>query len=87
MPASGHLLANGFRAGRTWLFDLTQPARPEVITSFACPARFQAHLARLTTRQMGTNPCLPPRFAPRVGTRRNLRIHKHFVSAATASAT
>jgi hypothetical protein len=28
MPANGHLLANGFRAGRTWLFDLTQPTRP-----------------------------------------------------------
>jgi hypothetical protein len=33
MP-DGHLLANGFRAGRTWLFDLTQPTRSEVITSF-----------------------------------------------------
>ena len=34
MPASGHLLANGFGAGRTWLFDLTQPLRPRVLTSF-----------------------------------------------------
>jgi hypothetical protein len=34
MPANGHLVANGFHAGRTWLFDLTQPERPEVITSF-----------------------------------------------------
>lgn len=34
MPASGHLLANGFHAGRTWLFDLTQPLRPTILTSF-----------------------------------------------------
>ena len=26
MPANGHLLANGFHAGRTWLFDLSKPA-------------------------------------------------------------
>jgi hypothetical protein len=40
MPANGHLLANGFRAGRTWLFDLTQPERPRVITSFGDLAGF-----------------------------------------------
>ena len=40
MPADGHLLANGFGAGRTWLFDLTQPTRPEVITSFGDLAGF-----------------------------------------------
>ena len=40
MPANGHLLANGFRAGRTWLFDLTEPTRPEVITSFGDLAGF-----------------------------------------------
>lgn len=34
MPADGHLLANGFHAGRTWLFDLTQPLQPKIITSF-----------------------------------------------------
>jgi len=34
MPAGGHLLANGFHAGRTWLFDLTQPLRPTILTSF-----------------------------------------------------
>jgi len=34
MPASGHLLANGFHAGRTWLFDLTQPLHPRIVTSF-----------------------------------------------------
>ena len=27
MPANGHLLANGFSAVRTWLFDLASPAR------------------------------------------------------------
>ncbi len=40
MPANGHLLANGFRAGRTWLFDLTEPTRPAVITSFGELAGF-----------------------------------------------
>ena len=34
MPASGHLLANGFHAGRTWLFDLSQPTRPRILASF-----------------------------------------------------
>ncbi|HEX8030362.1 MAG TPA: hypothetical protein VF491_17930 [Vicinamibacterales bacterium] len=34
MPANGHLLANGFHAGRTWLFDLTQPERPQILTAF-----------------------------------------------------
>jgi hypothetical protein len=34
MPASGHLLANGFGAGRTWLFDLTAPRTPRVLTTF-----------------------------------------------------
>jgi len=34
MSASGHLLANGFGAGKTWLFDLTEPDRPKILTSF-----------------------------------------------------
>jgi len=34
MPADGHLLANGFHAGKTWLFDLTKPEAPRIITSF-----------------------------------------------------
>jgi hypothetical protein len=34
MPANGHLLANGFHAGRTWLFDLTTPTQPKILTSF-----------------------------------------------------
>ncbi|MDP2054435.1 MAG: hypothetical protein Q8L75_12420, partial [Acidobacteriota bacterium] len=34
MPGNGHLLANGFGAGRTWLFDLTEPKAPKVLTSF-----------------------------------------------------
>lgn len=34
MPANGHLLANGFHARRTWLFDLSQPLRPRILTSF-----------------------------------------------------
>lgn len=40
MPASGHLLANGFHAGRTWLFDLTTPRAPRVLTSFGDLAGF-----------------------------------------------
>ena len=39
MPANGHLWRTAF-AGRTWLFDLTQPERPEVITSFGDLAGF-----------------------------------------------
>lgn len=34
MPANGHLLANGFHAGRTWLFDLSDPLHPTILTSF-----------------------------------------------------
>lgn len=34
MPVNGHLLANGFHAGRTWLFDLSQPLHPRILTSF-----------------------------------------------------
>lgn len=34
LSADGHLLANGFHAGRTWLFDLSQPLQPRVLTSF-----------------------------------------------------
>ena len=34
LSANGHLLANGFHAGRTWLFDLTAPAAPKIMTSF-----------------------------------------------------
>lgn len=40
MPANGHLLANGFHAGRTWLFDLTKPLQPRVLTSFGDVAGF-----------------------------------------------
>jgi hypothetical protein len=40
MPANGHLLANGFHAGRTWLFDLTQPLEPRILTSFGDLAGF-----------------------------------------------
>ena len=34
MPASGHLLANGFHAGRSYLFDLTRPTRPRLLKAF-----------------------------------------------------
>jgi hypothetical protein len=40
MPANGHLLANGFHAGRTWLFDLSQPRQPRVLTSVGDVAGF-----------------------------------------------
>lgn len=33
-PANGHLLANGFDAGKTWLFDVSQPLAPKILTSF-----------------------------------------------------
>lgn len=34
LAANGHLLANDFHAGRTWLFDLHEPLHPRVLTSF-----------------------------------------------------
>jgi len=34
MPASGHLFANGFMAGTTFVFDLEDPAAPRLLTSF-----------------------------------------------------
>jgi hypothetical protein len=40
MPAHGHLLANGFGAGRSWLFDLTKPEAPKILTSFGPKAGF-----------------------------------------------
>lgn len=40
MPANGHLLANGFHGGRTWLFDLTQPLKPRILSSFGDVAGF-----------------------------------------------
>jgi hypothetical protein len=40
MPPGGHLLANGFHAGRTWLFDLTEPLQPRIAATFAEVAGF-----------------------------------------------
>ena len=40
MPANGHLLANGFHAGRTWLFELSEPRHPRILTSFGDLAGF-----------------------------------------------
>lgn len=40
MPTGGHLLANGFRAGTTWLFDLTTPQQPKILTTFGDVAGF-----------------------------------------------
>jgi len=34
MPADRHLLANGFGPGTTYLFDLTEPLHPKLLTSF-----------------------------------------------------
>ena len=34
MPLGGHLFANGFAAGRTWIFDLHNPLKPAVVGSF-----------------------------------------------------
>ena len=34
LAANHHLLANGFHAGRTWLFDLSTPRTPKILTSF-----------------------------------------------------
>jgi hypothetical protein len=40
MPASGRLLANGFGAGKTWLFDLADPREPRLAALFADRAGF-----------------------------------------------
>ena len=40
MAAGGRLLANGFAAGTTWLFDLSQPTQPKIVTSFGDKAGF-----------------------------------------------
>ena len=34
LSPNGHLLANGFHTGQSWLFDLTEPRTPRIITSF-----------------------------------------------------
>ena len=34
MPANDHLLANAFGAGKSWLFDLSEPTAPKILTSF-----------------------------------------------------
>jgi hypothetical protein len=34
LAPNGHLLANGYGAGRTWLYDLTAPRAPKIMTSF-----------------------------------------------------
>jgi hypothetical protein len=40
LGANRHLLANGFGAGRTWLFDLSAPREPKILTSFGSLAGF-----------------------------------------------
>jgi hypothetical protein len=40
MPATGRLLANGFHAGRTWLFDLSRPLAPTIVSRFDDVAGF-----------------------------------------------
>jgi hypothetical protein len=37
---NGHLLANDFPAGRTWLFDLNDPLKPRILASFGDVAGF-----------------------------------------------
>ena len=34
VAANGHLLANGFDSGKTWLFDVSHPTKPRLLTSF-----------------------------------------------------
>jgi hypothetical protein len=43
LAANGHLLANGHKAGRTWLFDLTIPAEPQILTSFGDVGGYSHH--------------------------------------------
>jgi hypothetical protein len=38
--SDGHLLVNGFHAGRTWLYDVSVPRDPKILTSFGDAAGF-----------------------------------------------
>ena len=38
--SNNHLLADGFHAGRTWLFDLNQPLHPRILTTYTEVAGF-----------------------------------------------
>jgi hypothetical protein len=40
MPEGGILFANGFRAGQTFIFDLTHPARPRLLGSFGAAGAY-----------------------------------------------
>ena len=40
LAANRHLLANGFHAGRTWLYDLSVPREPRILASFGDVAGF-----------------------------------------------
>ena len=40
LAPNNHLLANGFHAGRTWLYDLSVPRTPKILTSFGDLAGF-----------------------------------------------
>jgi hypothetical protein len=40
LAANEHLLANGFHTGRTWLYDLSVPREPKILTSFGDRAGF-----------------------------------------------
>lgn len=61
MPPGGMLFANGFGAGRTWIFDLSNPLQPKIATSFgAAGSMAHAHSFErlpngnvLATYQMG----------------------------------
>lgn len=40
LAANKHLLANGFHAGRTWLYDLSVPRKPKILAAFGDRAGF-----------------------------------------------
>src|SRR4029079_14143988 len=71
MPPNGHLLANGFHAGRTWLFDLPHPLEPRIITAFGDAAGYShPHtFVRLADRKVRATS--PYKRAQRIATARN----------------
>jgi hypothetical protein len=85
MPANGHLLANGFQAGRTWLFDLTQPERPQVITSFGDLAGF-SH-PHTFIRLANGNLLTTFQYAARTGTPAAQPSHAHGAAATAPTET
>jgi hypothetical protein len=81
LAANGHLLANGFHAGRTWLYDLSTPRTPKIVTSFGDVAGFSHPHSYV--RLAGGNVLATFQYAADAAPKSD---HAHADSAASASA-